>query len=695
MGQLGRKFCREQMATAATKYDAKPTTLFSSISRLPLVNGAFTSNVVTNTNMPFFVVPYFVTTEIHEQNHALIRLLFKRCLPLVLEMDIWRTYLSYISMRKGMDPKREKVFEYAVKHMGRDVHSLPLWVEYLEYLQMMPCPTKSEKKVQINKIRSVFKRAVFLPLADVEQLWKMYDTWEHKENAVLAKSLLSDLHPRYMLAKKVGKQRKLLRAGVLPHWLARKRAAEKEEEHEIEREKELKQVQHWRAIIKYEQSNPMNLNEGELRSMLIFSFKQALLCLRHHAEIWYEYALALLSTSSASTCFTTAWEGATPKKRADALRVIRQSCEAVPYNVFLHLFLADMQERAAEEHELEEETKQQQQVTKEEVHHWYKDMAKNPLLQNDATIIYCQWMRFARRWKGEDGGRVIFELAQRLSKADFRLYIAAANMEWQANHQQKKAQLVFADGEYHFLSTPSMKRRKQNKASMINVRLSFTPVVKNKKNNDNHPLTWNERMEFASAYFHFLASTGDVMNARALFERVVGVHQMDRTHNNVACPFWRRLLDQYVELEHMHGPLSAIDRAERLRRRFYPSSSFADVTARFKKEQEEKYEPKDKKQHVKENEGKETVVRPNLECLIPYHAGMGLAMSINNCPAISRMMSLLGVSDNDDADRHPPIHLPSLFHFVRSISLPTLEQTIARVTYVPAPPLPSLYNTRR
>ena len=54
------------------------------------------------------------------------------------------------------------------------------------------------------------------------------------------------------------------------------------------------QVELWQKYISWEKSNPMRVEDQALiTKRVMFAFEQALLCLGHHPNIWYEAAVFL------------------------------------------------------------------------------------------------------------------------------------------------------------------------------------------------------------------------------------------------------------------------------------------------------------------------------------------------------------------------------------------------------------------
>jgi len=148
-----------------------------------------------------------INLELAHNNFAQVVALFEKALRglggsvgAVPGVDIWRSYLHYIrrqnpipsatstsSQQASADGVRETVksaYELAIKECGNDVDSGEIWKEYIAFLGEREGTTSWEIQQQQDAIRSVYQRAVVIPLANVEQLWREYDQFENKLNKV-------------------------------------------------------------------------------------------------------------------------------------------------------------------------------------------------------------------------------------------------------------------------------------------------------------------------------------------------------------------------------------------------------------------------------------------------------------------------------------------------------------------------------
>eukprot|EP00808_Paulinella_micropora_P002146 g34258.t1 len=152
---------------------------------------------------------FYIETEIAAGNYQRAEDLFQRCLLSVPDLDLWRTYLRYTEIIQEGQPDRsekmETAFEFALKHLGGDLHAKSLWKLYIEFLkkeqERIPGggvggePSDYQKNEAQTKLRKVYQRAIVQPMLGVETIWREYDLFEHSCNTTLAKQLLGEYQP--------------------------------------------------------------------------------------------------------------------------------------------------------------------------------------------------------------------------------------------------------------------------------------------------------------------------------------------------------------------------------------------------------------------------------------------------------------------------------------------------------------------
>ena len=114
-----------------------------------------------------------------------------------------------------------KAFEFALDHMGMDISSTQIWQDFLTFLRAEKATNPFEEGNKMTAIRKLFQRATENPMHNLEAIWKDYDVFENSLSKILAKALLTEQSPKYMGARVVYRERKLLMEGILRNMLAR------------------------------------------------------------------------------------------------------------------------------------------------------------------------------------------------------------------------------------------------------------------------------------------------------------------------------------------------------------------------------------------------------------------------------------------------------------------------------------------
>jgi cleavage stimulation factor subunit 3 len=76
----------------------------------------------------------------------------------------------------------QQAFEFALSACGHDKDSGPIWSDFLEFVKGWPRNNPDEIKMQTEKLRAIYHRALVIPLENMEQLWREYDAYEQSLN---------------------------------------------------------------------------------------------------------------------------------------------------------------------------------------------------------------------------------------------------------------------------------------------------------------------------------------------------------------------------------------------------------------------------------------------------------------------------------------------------------------------------------
>eukprot|EP01083_Nonionella_stella_P074850 203146_1 len=224
-----------------------------------------------------------IEKEIEAKNFDGVEVLFQRCLFPCLDVELWKTYIEYIKIvKKGASDELQALntaYEFVLKHVGQDLDSSPIWQEHCAFLKEKLENVQSAEK--LTAIRTVYHHAIVTPMGGVEDMWREYDAWEHINDANLAKGMLSAFTQKHQNARHCMRQRKRHKRSIHLSMLARPSRGTSQN-----RERDYQQLVHWCKLIDYEKTNPQRLQTMQLEERVVFTYKQALMYLRHYAEIW-------------------------------------------------------------------------------------------------------------------------------------------------------------------------------------------------------------------------------------------------------------------------------------------------------------------------------------------------------------------------------------------------------------------------
>ncbi|CAN1754343.1 Cleavage stimulation factor subunit 77 [Linum perenne] len=139
--------------------------------------------------------------------------IFSRCLLNCFQVPLWRCYIRFIRKvndKKGAEGQEEtrKAFDFMLSHVGSDIASGPLWLEYITFLKSLPGQQPQEESQRMTALRKIYQRAIVTPIHHVEQLWREYEIFENSVNRQLAKGLISEYQSKYNSARAVYRERK-------------------------------------------------------------------------------------------------------------------------------------------------------------------------------------------------------------------------------------------------------------------------------------------------------------------------------------------------------------------------------------------------------------------------------------------------------------------------------------------------------
>ncbi|KAG1938864.1 EMBRYO DEFECTIVE [Pimephales promelas] len=422
--------------------------------------------------------------------------LFQRCLMKVLHIDLWKCYLSYVRETKGKLPsykeKMAQAYDFALDKIGMEIMSYQIWVDYINFLKGVEAVGSYAENQRITAVRRVYQRGCVNPMINIEQLWRDYSKYEEGINVHLAKKMIEDRSRDYMNARRVAKEYETVMKGL------DRNAPSVPPQNSPQ---EAQQVEMWKKYIQWEKSNPLRTEDQTLiTKRVMFAFEQCLLVLGHHPDIWYEAAQYL---EQSSKLLAEKGDMNNAKLFSDEAANIYERAigTLLKKNMLLYFSFADYEES---------------RMKHEKVHSIYNRLLG--IEDIDPTLVYIQYMKFARRAEGIKSGRSIFKKAREDLRTRHHVYVTAALMEYYCSKDKSVAFKIFELGLKKYGDIP----------------------------------------EYILAYIDYLSHLNEDNNTRVLFERVLTSGSLSPEKSG---EIWAR----FLAFESNIGDLASILKVERRR----------------------------------------------------------------------------------------------------------------------------------
>ncbi|KAK0721469.1 hypothetical protein B0T21DRAFT_386327 [Apiosordaria backusii] len=241
----------------------------------------------------------YLEMELEADNFTEAERIFSTSLISTPNLALWTKYLDYVRRRNDLnDGKARQIvsqaYDFALDNIGLDKDSGKIWADYIQFLKSGPGTlggSQWEDLKKMDQIRSAYQRAICVPIANVNNLWKEYDQFEMSLNKPNGRKNLAERSPSYMTAKSAfialenttrGLQRTTL--PILPPAPGFDGFQEY-----------MEQVEIWKRWIQWEKSDPLYLKEdkeqpGLYQKRILYVYRQALMALRFWPEMWLDAA---------------------------------------------------------------------------------------------------------------------------------------------------------------------------------------------------------------------------------------------------------------------------------------------------------------------------------------------------------------------------------------------------------------------
>ncbi|KAM7187426.1 Suppressor of forked protein (Suf) domain containing protein [Rhypophila sp. PSN 637] len=274
--------------------------------------------------------------------------IFGKCLMGTPNVNLWTKYLDYIRRRNDLNDMTgqarqtvSQAYEFVIDNIGLDKDSGKIWAEYIQFLKSGPGVvggSQWQDQQKMDQLRKAYQRAICVPIANVNTLWKEYDQFEMGLNKTTGRKYLNDKSPSYMSAKSANTALDRITRNLHRSNLPRLPPApgfDGDQEY-------LEQVESRKEWIAWEKSDPLDLaNEkdqgGVLQKRILYAYNQALMALRFWPEMWVDAAQWCIDNN-----ITTVENKITKDGNKNGLEFLTRGIEANPESVLLALKHADL-----------------------------------------------------------------------------------------------------------------------------------------------------------------------------------------------------------------------------------------------------------------------------------------------------------------------------------------------------------------
>ncbi|THH30999.1 hypothetical protein EUX98_g3183 [Antrodiella citrinella] len=452
--------------------------------------------------------------------------------------ELWRFYISHVSAHGTV----RKAYEFALNHVGHDPESGDIWSDYIHFLKTVEADIWNEG-CQTDILRMAYQCAIQAPTAHANKLWQQYCEFEAAaaDPQSVEKIIAAHQVVHTQACKAYGAlqacvgdlfsaptaDQDLLRLPRVPIFFADEKAL----------------MSKWRQYLKWEEGNPLSYDDharSRLYTRVQAAYRKAVVLMRFYPEVWYmAYAWTNLVANEPGLP-----DSKREEKKDEAMEYLKSGVHANPRSFVLNFAYAEVLEEAndlpavhdvyqtfisALRTELEAEGSQGSPVTGTSLDdpssQPSKFMGKADMKDDKRTQFGTAWimyMRFARRAESSKAARDVFSKARKDNWVTWKVYEAAALME------------------YHC-----------TKAADVATRIFHKAMEK-----------FPTEEQLALQYLEFLISINDDSNARALFERVIAMFAPEKA---------RVLWNRWMRYEYQYGTFPATQELEKRIAQVYPN----------------------------------------------------------------------------------------------------------------------------
>lgn len=129
------------------------------------------------------------------KNFSMLEEIFAQSLPCVINCtDLWKLYLKYVketnvpSTNEDIQVQKDKrslvikAYEAAIASIGCSPFSGSLWQDFIDYIKSLQAESFYEEQQNVDLLRKIYSRAIQIPTASIESIWREFDAFENQLN---------------------------------------------------------------------------------------------------------------------------------------------------------------------------------------------------------------------------------------------------------------------------------------------------------------------------------------------------------------------------------------------------------------------------------------------------------------------------------------------------------------------------------
>ncbi|GKY95142.1 hypothetical protein MPSEU_000477900 [Mayamaea pseudoterrestris] len=327
----------------------------------------------------------------------------------VWSVELWLVYIFAVSRQArrqclastdDVDAQRiavreatTRAFDLAVQNAGFAHNNHVLWKQYLAFVRSWTLTVDQNSGMQhvlaqqqMVQLRSVYQRAVVLPMVGLDLFWNEYEAFERTQSEALAQALTQDFAPKYQHARNVYLERNRVYGGsgdLHLDRLATDPVIDNEDDYAAKMEDEYKLLRIWKIRTSYQRTNPERLSSSESAQRIRHAYKEMICVMTRHPECWYQWGMWELS-------------GAESKSPERAIAVLQLAQGHIPDSTLLAYAEAQIVELSACD-------------SMECI-----DVMERLLARCPSTLGFVICQQLVRRYKGAEEARAVFARARRV-----------------------------------------------------------------------------------------------------------------------------------------------------------------------------------------------------------------------------------------------------------------------------------------